>query len=170
MISFRKLTLDDLCFFLEIRNECRNLLHNNSFFTLKEAEDWYLDQTPEFYIINYFGENVGYFRTSNFLKHKNSIYIGADLHKKFRGQGIAYYAYIKFINFLNYEKGIKTFSLEVLSHNKFAIKLYLKLGFQIINRKKTKTIRVNEYVDNLTMSLFYEDFRDLNLDNKSSFD
>ena len=158
MIYFRKLTLDDLPFFLEIRNECKELLHNNSFFSLKESKDWFLKQSSEYFIIDYFGEDVGYFRTSNFRTDENSIYIGADVHKKFRGKGISIKSYYRFINFLNYEKGIETFILEVLSNNLIAIQFYLKLGFQVINRQKKYTIRDNEYVDNIIMKLEYVDF------------
>jgi len=158
LIYFRKLTLDDLPFFLEIRNECKESLHNNSFFSLKESKEWFLKQSSEYFIINYFGEDVGYFRTSNYKTDKNSIYIGADLHKKFRSKGIAIKSYPRFMNFLNYEKGIETFILEVLSNNNIAIQLYLKLGFQVINRQKKYTIRSNEYVDNIIMKLEYIDF------------
>jgi RimJ/RimL family protein N-acetyltransferase len=158
LINFRKLTKDDLPFFLEIRNECKEFLHNNSHFSLKAAEDWFVKKSSEYFIIDYFGEEIGYFRTAKYRLDKNSIYIGADLHQKFRGKGFAIKAYSQFMKFLNENKGIEIFTLEVLSHNYIAIQLYSNLGFKVINRHKKYTIRANKNLDNLTMKLEYIDF------------
>ena len=158
MIRFRELIEDDLTFFLEIRNECREFLHNNSFFSLQESKDWFLKKSSDYFIINYFGQDIGYFRTSNYLKEENSIYIGADLHKIYRGNGFATKSYNSFIKNLYNEKGITTFILEVLSHNITAIKLYLKIGFKVVDRKKNYTKRGNNNIDNIIMKLGYRDF------------
>lgn len=129
MYEFRKMTIEDLDFFLEIRNECRNNLHDNSFFTLSQSKKWFSEFNPSFFIVLYNKKRIGYFRTSNWELDNKTVSIGADIHKTFRGQGHATPAYNLFMNFLVLKYEIKTFFLEVLSNNTVAIKLYKKLNF-----------------------------------------
>src|SRR5205823_9061576 len=91
--TFEQLTFDDLPFLIEVRNECREFLHDNRVFTLPECERWFRETKPDFRIIRHHGERIGYFRLTNYDPQDSSIYNGADLHKDFRGRGLARGAY-----------------------------------------------------------------------------
>src|SRR5205085_500048 len=106
----------DLPFLLEVRNECRDFLHDNRIFTLTECKSWFRENKPDFRLIIYRREPIGYFRLSNYHPESKSIYIGADLHKNFRGHGLARRAYEAFIPTVINSYLVDTFKLEVLSH------------------------------------------------------
>ena len=134
-IEIRPLTEDDLGFLVEVRNECRHLLHDDREFTLEEATSWFRLKVSEYYIIRCKGEKCGYFRTSNADLDNETIWIGADLHPDFRGRGIAKMAYPLFLNLMN-TMGFYRFVLEVLEFNSIALGLYRKIGFREVERKE----------------------------------
>jgi RimJ/RimL family protein N-acetyltransferase len=150
---FRKMKNEDLEFFLSIRNECSELLHNDSKFTMNEVKKWFNETLPFFYIINYNNEDVGYFRTSNYSMEFNTIYIGCDLHEKWRGKKIAYNGYINFMMYIIKKLKIEKFYLEVFSTNIIAYNLYKKLGFTEDNIEYNKVLRNNQYINNISMSI-----------------
>lgn len=149
--TFEKLGPADLPFLIEVRNECRDFLHDNREFTLAECERWFRDTNPDFRIIRYNGERIGYFRLSNYDAKERSIYIGADLHKKFRGRGLAREAYEAFIPQLAQSLGLARLKLEVLSHNDRAFALYKRLGFVEIGREKGSIMRNSVSFDSIVM-------------------
>lgn len=150
-INFREMSLTDLPVFLDIRNEAKDFLHNDSIFDLEQAKDWFIKNQPKFYIIE-LGENViGYFRTSNW--ENGSMYIGCDIHQDFRGFGLGYISYLKFINKIFTEFDIHTIKLEVLSTNLRAKNLYDKLGFRTIGVSEDKIKRNGLEIDSIIMEL-----------------
>ena len=150
--TFERLAEEDLPFLLEVRNDCRNMLHDNRVFTLGECQAWFRDRQPEFYVVRYQGERVGYFRVSNRRVEDRSAYVGADLHKDFRGRGLARPAYHAFLVMLRDEQHIAVARLEVLSHNALAYGLYQKLGFIETERKNCVAVRDGASVDSIVMS------------------
>lgn len=122
----RELTKEDLPFLLEVRNECRHFLHDPREFTLEECQAWFEKERPDFYILQVNGESIGYFRTSDWTE--DSVFIGLDIHKDYRGKGFAIPAYRMFIGMLN----MPTYFLRVLKTNIRAIHIYNKLGFEIV--------------------------------------
>lgn len=148
--EFKLMSISDLPEFLEIRNEAKDFLHNNTVFNLNDAIKWFNNAKPIFYMITLNGKNIGYFRTSN-LKDK-SIYIGCDIHKIYRGYGLGYIVYKKFIPKIYDMFEVETIKLEVLSTNDRAINLYKKLGFIEIC-KSNKIIRDNQEIDSIVMEL-----------------
>ena len=130
------MVLDDVSFYNEIRNECKDFLHDSSFYTIDESYNWFKTNKPRFFIYEINGEKIGYFRTSNWSN--SGCYVGLDIHKKFRGKKLAFKAYQDFFAFLKNkigERNFYEFYLEVLSLNKVAINLYNKLGFTEISKK-----------------------------------
>lgn len=125
----REMTLDDIEFFVETRNECSKWLHNESKYTVEQSKEWFQTTKPKFFIIEHNSERIGYFRTSWWNLDHKFVSIGADINVAFRGQGHAVEVYKLFISQLYMDYGINTFFLEVLSHNHVAMKLYEKLGF-----------------------------------------
>jgi RimJ/RimL family protein N-acetyltransferase len=130
MITLRDLQERDLAFLVDVRNECRNFLHNASEFSLEECETWFRKTSPTFYVIENNGNIVGYFRTSEWKE--SSCWVGGDLHKDYRGKGMMKSAYSVLFERLK-EKGIETVFLSVLDFNEVAINLYEKLGFRTLS-------------------------------------
>jgi len=158
MITFRELTKEDLGFLVEIRNECREMLHDDSMFDLTDAISWYDRLRPRYYIIEQNSVAVGYFRTSNWDEKNKHLYVGCDLHANYRGQGLAEIAYASFLHFLFNELGMNKVSLEVLEHNHRAQHLYRKLGFTIRGVKRQEVWRDGRYLDSQIMSMLKSEY------------
>jgi RimJ/RimL family protein N-acetyltransferase len=151
-IKFRPMVVDDLSDFLEIRNLSKEFLHNNSSFTLDQATSWFNKDKPKFYIIELGETTIGYFRTSNW-ESGVGLYIGCDIHPDFRGFGLGYLSYVKFIKKLYDEFNVQTISLEVLETNTRALNLYTKLGFEKVGISDEKIIRDGNTINSIIMSL-----------------
>lgn len=132
-IKIRKLIKSDLPFLNEVRSHSSMFLHDKNNYTLEDNIKWFQSLKSPFFVVEILNKNIGYFRTSNWSN--NTLYIGMDIHKKYRGLGYAKPSYLKFIKYLKEEFKIKTIFLEVLSSNKRAINIYNKLDFTIISVK-----------------------------------
>ena len=134
--TIRPLNKKDVGFYNEVRNECRQFLHDDSQFSYEQSLNWFEskgDKDP-FFIYEINDKPIGYFRTSNW--QNGSCYIGMDIHKDYRGKKLAVAAYQKFMDFLNKEYQIEKFELEVLRDNERAFCLYKKLGFKQVSEYK----------------------------------
>lgn len=151
-VKFRKMEVSDLPTFLEIRNLSKEFLHNNSSFTLDQAISWFNKDKPKFFIIELGETTIGYFRTSN-SESGIGLYIGCDIHPDFRGFGLGYLSYVKFIKKLYDEFNFQTISLEVLETNTRALNLYTKLGFEKVGISDEKIIRDGNTINSIIMSL-----------------
>ena len=150
-LTFERLEENHLPFFLEVRNECRSFLHDDRAFTLEECERWFRTGRPEYWLILLEGEPIGYFRISNRDPAERSIYLGADIHPRYRGRGLAKAAYEQFLPLLKRREDIGVVRLEVLSHNVTAQGLYARLGFVEIGRKIAFDRRNGQPVDSIVM-------------------
>jgi RimJ/RimL family protein N-acetyltransferase len=153
VLIFEPLAVEDLPFLIEVRNDCRDCLHDNRVFTLAECQTWFSTKHPDFYVIKRAGKRIGYFRLSNHDPENASIYVGADLHKRHRGKGLARAAYEAFLPLLKDRYHVSTVKLEVLSHNAVALALYRKLGFVETDRKRGFGVRKGVPVDSIVMQL-----------------
>jgi RimJ/RimL family protein N-acetyltransferase len=149
--TIRQLMEADLPFLLEIRNECRHFLHDDRQFTLDECRHWFATQHPAFYIIEHEATPIGYFRTGGFDPAARSLEIGADLHRAFRGRGLAKPAYALFVEWLRTTQDVAELRLEVLSHNAVALGLYRSLGFEETGRRGAVAVRDGGTVDSIQM-------------------
>jgi RimJ/RimL family protein N-acetyltransferase len=155
---FRKMLKEDIRFFLGIRNECYEYLHDNRIFSLEECYDWFDKTNPDFYIINYKNQDIGYFRTSNYSEKNKNIYLGCDIHKDWRGKGLSYKAYVEFINYLFNEYDLNKITLEVLNNNTKAFNLYKKIGFVEEGKKREEIFRDDKYIDSIIMSILKKEW------------
>ena len=130
--TFTKMTIEDVSFYNCVRNECRSNLHDSCLYSLDDSKEWFLENNPLFFMLNFNSNIIGYFRTSNMNIVDKSIFIGLDIHKDFRGNGHAKNSYDLFMSFLNEIYEIEKFYLRVLKDNERALNLYNKLGFFII--------------------------------------
>ncbi len=147
--SFKKMTIEDVPRFLEIRNQSSEFLHNNTQFTLDQATKWFKKEKPLFYMIILGEKSIGYFRTSNL--EKDSIYIGCDIDPIFRGYKLGQMAYHNFMVMIYDKFNLTNIKLEVLSNNTRAIHLYNKLGFNQIGVSPEKIIRNGLEIDSIVM-------------------
>ena len=122
----------DVHFVNEVRNECREWLHNCAKFSYEQTLKWFSEKKDPYYIYELDGEKIGYFRTSNW--HGDTCWVGMDIHKEHRGQKLAARGYQEFFSLLSSQHGIMRFKLEVLEANQRAYGLYVKLGFKEISR------------------------------------
>jgi RimJ/RimL family protein N-acetyltransferase len=150
-LKIDKMLITDIPNFLDIRNQSKEFLHNNSTFTLDQAIDWFKKNDPKFYTIKLGDVMIGYFRTSNW--GNNDPYIGCDIHPDFRGLGLGYLSYLKFIDKMYNEFNVNSIKLEVISTNVRAKNLYHKLGFVKIGISEDKVIRDGVEIDSIIMEL-----------------
>ena len=117
-LTFRKLEIDDLEFFNNVRNSfSEQFLHNSKQFTIQETGDWFKYNYPDYYIIELENEKIGYFRLSNHSIENKNIYVGMDIAKEYQGKGYGYYVFNKFIDYLFDVYDLNKVSLEVLKTN-----------------------------------------------------
>jgi RimJ/RimL family protein N-acetyltransferase len=166
MFLFRSLSEEDLQFLNEIRNDCaEDYLHDSRKFTLDQTKEWFYKVQPDYYIIQFENTDIGYFRVNQYSELNKNLYIGADLHKDFRGKKLAYPAYIQFMSFLFNEYGLNKISLEVLDTNVRAYNLYKSLGFRKEGVKRQEIYKEGTYIDSIVMSILKEEFYGTVLEN-----
>ena len=95
-LSFSRLIEEDLPFFLRVRNQVKDKLHDAREFSLEEAQEWLTVTPVQYWVISLDLLKVGYFRL---LRVNDSLWqIGADIHPDFQQKGIASKAYPIFIS------------------------------------------------------------------------
>lgn len=142
-IILQEMSLEDYNNYTEsaIRSYTEELLLSGRFKTFMEASNFakieYYDvfkegfQTKDIFLykINLFKENIGIVW---FIKEKNWGFIGDFLiYKEYRGNKYGYNTLI-LLEYKAKEYGIKELRLGVFRHNVKAIKLYLKVGYNIL--------------------------------------
>ena len=152
MVTICPMVEDDLPFLLQVRNASRDMLHDNREFSLDECTKWWRSTKPRFFTIKHNDISVGYIRTSNWDENNLSVYIGADIAPEHRRRGYARQAYKLMLDTL-FKSGMRKVSLEVLSHNRPAIKLYESLGFVRQGVKRQEIVRDNKTIDSILMSI-----------------
>jgi len=161
MITFKEMTENELGFFNDLRNSCAvDYLHDSRQFTFKEAKNWFKHTKNKYYIIYFDKDKIGYFRLTNYSESNKNIYVGADLHEDWRGQGLSYMSYEHFIPYLFKSYQLHKISLEVLANNTRAIKLYKKLGFVEDGIKREDVLKKTGYVDSIIMSLLKKEWKE----------
>ena len=154
MITFRPIEFNDCSFLSEVRNECvEEYLHNSTQYSLEQTQRWFYSLEIPYYIVFNDQDKIGYFRLSNYSKSNRNICIGMDIHKNFRGKGLAYESYCKFIPYLIETYDLHKVSLEMLGTNHRAYNLYLKLGFFTEGIKRQEVFKNGKYVDSIVMSI-----------------
>ena len=154
VITFNPIALQDCGFINEVRNECAaEFLHISAKYTIEETLNWFDNTKPTFYVILYNSVKIGYFRITNYSHVNKNLYIGADLHQDFRGKGLAYEAYRKFIPTIIKQYDLHKVSLEVLATNTRAHNLYTKLRFVNEGVKRQEVYKNGQYVDSIIMSI-----------------
>lgn len=150
-MNFSPMTEEDLPFFLEVRNQSVEFLHNDTKFNLEEATKWFNETKPKFYMLMLGTKNIGYFRTSNWDDEETTFYLGCDIHPNYRGYGFAQKAYTEIIDLFYATMNISSIKLEVLGNNDRAKHIYTKLGFVEVSIADDKIIRDGVEIDSIVM-------------------
>jgi len=162
MYRFKKIQLEDLEFLNSIRNQyAQEFLHDSRQFSISQTIEWFKKYSPDYHIIFYNDQKIGYFRISNYSEENKNLYIGADIHPEFKGNGLASNAYKEFMGILFRERFLNKISLEVLSTNQIALNLYKKLGFKIEGIKREEILKKDGYVDSIIMSILRSEVEDI---------
>jgi len=138
------MTESDLAWFLGIRNQVSQMLHNPNQFTLEECIDWFKEIETTYWLIEFNDIRIGYFRTEKISDDK--MLIGADIDPIFQGKGYGYLSYLEFLNQVVKPSGTKELELRVLKINVIAFNLYLKLGFQVIEETSVD-FKMSKFLD-----------------------
>lgn len=147
-------TEDELVFLNGVRNDCAaEFLHDSSTYSLDDTRRWHAQLKTPYYIVYDDGKKIGYFRTSNYSSINKNMYIGMDLHREFRGKGLAFQAYIVFIPYVFFSYLLNKVSLEVLASNIKAYDLYKRLGFVEEGIKRQEVYKNGIYIDSIIMSM-----------------
>lgn len=155
MIYFKKIDLEDELIFLNsVRNDCAaEFLHDSTVYTIEDTKRWYSTLQLSYYMVYLDKQKIGYFRISNYSYKNKNLYIGMDLHKEYRGRGLAFEAYRLFIPYIFNFYDLNKISLEVLSTNDVAYNLYKKLGFVDEGVKRQEVLKNGVYIDSIIMSM-----------------
>lgn len=160
VIDFSRILESDVSFLNETRNlVCEKFLHDSRIFSLEESIEWYKKNNPDYWMIRVNGEKIGYFRLSNYSKENKNIYVGADIHPNYQGRGYGYSAYVLFIPFLFDLYDLHKITLEVLSNNKGAIRLYEKIGFVHEGSKREEVLKGGKYINSNIMSILRDEWK-----------
>jgi RimJ/RimL family protein N-acetyltransferase len=134
-IIFSTMEEQELSWFLNIRNQVRQFLHNSDEFTLEECRKWFAETENLYFVVHIKSgetyQKCGYFRV-RLLDTLGMAEIGMDLDPAFEGRNIAYSSYRKFGPFLRDNYKLYGFTLRVRSDNTRAMRLYKKLNFELL--------------------------------------
>ncbi|MEK5493027.1 GNAT family N-acetyltransferase [Paenibacillus sp. FSL R7-0297] len=103
------------------------------------------------------GELAGYLsvRGGSVIRNKHSAYIVIGILKQYQGMGIGS-ALFHEIDLWAKRSGIVRLELTVMKHNKRAIALYTRYGFEIEGVKKKSLLVDGEWVDEYYMSKIFD--------------
>ena len=146
-----KMKKTDLEWFLGIRNSARHFLHNSRQFSQEECELWWETGERDYRVILIEEKKIGYFRIGRIENFSDArlLWLGCDLDEKYRHQGHGFAAYKTFMPELLEEFQVDGFILRVKPNNIQAIKLYLKLGFELAHLdfkfiEQTQELQIND--------------------------
>lgn len=157
-ITFRSIQEEDFGIINRIRNQSTEYLHDDRKFSEESTKNWIKETKPDWYAILLDGEMIGYFRLSNYSRENRNIYIGADIEESHRGKGLGYQSYLSMMSNLFTTRKLNKITLEVLSTNERAYKLYRKLGFSVEGTKRQEVWRNDTWVDSIIMSITRSEF------------
>jgi RimJ/RimL family protein N-acetyltransferase len=165
-IYIEPVCLDDAEFLIELRNDpyVWSNMTNPHMLVLSQQKKWIdsIDHISKKYFIVYAQktkERIGLIRCDEIDYLNQSMRVGADITKKFRGKGFAHeiYALIKkyCFDYLNMHR----LWLSVLATNDKAINLYQQQNFIQEGRYREAIFRDGKYHDYVIMSILKSEWR-----------
>lgn len=103
------------------------------------------------------GQPAGFTKFYSIDKNNHSCILGADLHKDYRGKGLAKHMWSLMIDYCFKELLLHRISLTTAEYNHIAIKVYKNLGFLEEGRLKESLFRDNKFYDQICMYMINKD-------------
>jgi RimJ/RimL family protein N-acetyltransferase len=138
------------------------MLTDTSFVNEKQQQKWFekisLDNSSRRLIIEFNNERIGIARLDDIDYINNSICVGLDIHKKFRGKGHGFKSFKVLLKYCFDELNMNRVWLLVADFNTKAFNLYKKLGFKEEGRQRERLYRNGKYNDYIMMSIIHSEY------------
>lgn len=154
--SLEYVTDDDHSWLVELHNDplvLRNITDSNPI-TLDSHLKWWnsLNQNKEkrhLFCVN--GERVGFTKFYVINKENSNCYLGADIHKDYRGLGYSKHMWNLMLDYSFNVLNLWRVGLTVAEYNPVALKTYKRVGFVEEGKMIQSLFRDNKYYDQLCM-------------------
>ena len=127
-----------------------------------EQERWFnklqISSSSERLLVFYRDEPIGLIRLDEIDYFNKSVAIGLDIHKDYRGQGLARPIYQRILKYFFEEKDFHRVWLLVTDYNKRAINLYHSLGFIDEGCKRQSIYRDGKFYNYYMMSILKDEY------------
>jgi len=165
--SFRKLEEKDIEWARVLHNdpEVLKMLTDPREVSKEQQKSWFeglqKSKSSERWVAEHKGAPIGVIRIDHIDRNNNSVCIGLDIHKDFRGKGHAKPVYsMIFRHWFDKEKMNRLWLL-VAKYNEVALNLYKKLGFKEEGVQRQGLFRDGKYHDYVMMSLLKKEYDEL---------
>lgn len=101
---------------------------------------------------------VGLVRIDSIDRHNKSVCVGLDIHRDFRGKGLAKLVYAEVLRTWFVTEGFNRVWLTVASYNERAICLYKKLGFREEGVAREALLKNGVFYDEVHMALLRSEY------------
>jgi len=105
------------------------------------------------------GNFVGALRSDEWDRTNNSVRVGSDIARAYRGQGYGTEALGSFVDYLFKQQNMHRIWLLVVDENEVARKLYRKLGFKEEGKQRDAIYRDGSYHDYISMSVLDDEWK-----------
>jgi RimJ/RimL family protein N-acetyltransferase len=162
-IIFKNLTEEYLEWVRNLHNdpEVLSMLTDPHVVSYNEQIEWFnkLQKSTTLKRLVVFNNNtpIGIIRVDQKDYYNKSVGVGLDIHKDFRGLGLAKEIYTKLIKEL-FEDGFNRIWLLVASYNIRALNLYKKLGFVYEGAQREGLYKDGVFYDYLMMSILKKEY------------
>lgn len=160
----RNVTSEDHQWLVELHNDPQvlvNLTHSHEI-SLETHMKWWAsisqNDKEERLIFCVDDIRAGFVKFYNIDAHNRNCVLGADLHKDFRGKGLAKPMWSLMLSRCFEHYHLHRVSLTTAAYNHIAHKVYTSLGFQIEGQLKESLFRDNKYHDQICMYMLRENW------------
>lgn len=132
--------------------------------TVCEQDKWFcklsVSDSSERLMVFYGEDLVGLVRVDQIDRANKSVCVGLDIHKDFRGKGLAKPTYRKIFEEWFVDKKFNRVWLMVADYNLRASNLYRGLGFRVEGTQREALFKGGKFYDYLMMSILRREYYD----------
>jgi len=162
--SLRTLEKNEIEWARELHNdpEVLTMLTDTTFINEAQQIKWYESLCASTrsmrLVIEYKGEKIGLIRLDEIDHINQSICVGLDIAKGFRGYGHGKKSFEMLLKYVFHELNMNRAWLLVAEFNERAYKLYKSLGFTEEGRQRERLYRFGRYYDYIMMSILKKEY------------
>ncbi len=143
--------------------EVLTMLTDASFINETQQIKWYeslcTSTKSKRLVIEYNGEKIGLVRLDDIDQVNQSICVGLDIAKVYRGQGHGKKSFKVLLEYVFHELNMNRAWLLVAEFNERAYKLYKSLGFIEEGRQRERLYRFGRHYDYIMMSILKKEYK-----------